>query len=106
MNNILRYKDYIKEKNGEYRKGSDKYSGLVHDIMLYLRNFDIDKTRPVKIELKKFLNRVNTTEENLKNFLKDSTNLISFDIEIDDNYVIINNLNNVNKKRMIWETNF
>jgi len=104
MNKILKYKEYIKETTGEYRKGSDKYAGLVEGIMLYLRNFeDIDKSKPVIIKIDDFIKNVNTTEEELKQFLKDETNLISFDIKIEGDNVIISNLDKADKQRFIWE---
>jgi hypothetical protein len=103
MTKILRYREYIKE-TGEYRKGSEEFGGLIQGIMLYLRNFEnLDKTRPVIIKLEDFINNVNTTKEELNRFINDSTNLISFDIKIEGDNVIITGLDKTDKQRLVWE---
>jgi hypothetical protein len=101
MENIYNFNKYIKE---EYRKGSNKFSGLIHDIMLFLRNYENIGDELI-IPLSEFLNNVNINIDELKEFIEsDYNNLISFNIKIDNNNIIFYNLNNVSKKRLIWET--
>ena len=102
MVKILKYNEYVRE-TGEYRKGSDKYAGLVHGIMLYLRNFELNLSKPAIIKIDDFIKNVNTTKKELESFINDSTNLINFDIKIEGDNVIITNLDKTSKQRHIWE---
>lgn len=100
MKNIYNFNKYIKE---EYRKGSNKFSGLIHDIMLFLRNYE-NIGDELKIPLSIFLNNVNITLEELEKFLNsDSNNLISFNIKIENDNIIFYNLDKVSKQRLVWE---
>lgn len=104
MSKILKYHEYIKETTGEWRKGSEKYAGLIEGIMLYLRNFEeIDKSKPIIISIDDFTKNVNTSKEELLKFLEDETNLISFDMKIEGDNVIISNLDKSDKQRFVWE---
>jgi hypothetical protein len=103
MNKILRYKEYIRETTGEYRKGSEKWASLIQGIMLYLRNFELDKNKPVIIKIEDFVKGVNTTVEELNEFINDETNLISFDIKLEGDNVVITQLNKSSKQRFVWE---
>lgn len=99
------------EEFGEYRKGSDKFGGLVQDLMSFLRIFKNDNEKDIlKFEIddsgyiiyndvKKGKTTTNLNIKEINDLLKHNTNLLTFDIEIGDNTITFKNLNNVYKSR-------
>ncbi len=67
----------------------EKYNGnlIVHDIMLFLRNFD---KNIIKINLDDFLEKTKIDKNKFLTFLNeiDKTEKISFDIELNDDILI------------------
>ena len=89
---------------GEYRKGSNKYGGLVDKIMMWLRMHKEEKLNIIKVDLAKFLSETNIKINELEDFIQNNqTKLISFDISISDNQVEFSNLNNTKTNRFVWE---
>jgi hypothetical protein len=95
---ILKFNTFVTE---EYRKNSDKYSGLIHDMMLFLRNYDnIDDSLTIPID--DFLDNVNSTIEELEEFQEES-GLVSFNIKIEGDNIHFYNLDKSSKQRHVWE---
>lgn len=98
-NKVKSFKDF----NGEYRKGSDEFGGIVNDLMMFLRMFKDDEQKDtLKFRIDDFQNRSNISIERIQQLLNSNTNLLSFDIKIDDKYITFKNLNNVYKSRFVW----
>ena len=96
----------FKEFNGEYRKGSDEFGGLVSDIMMFLRLYKNDTQKDtLKFKIHDFQKNTNIDIKRIKQLLDSDTNLLSFDIKIDDKYITFTNLNKVYKSRFVWGEN-
>jgi hypothetical protein len=96
----------FKEFDGEYRKGSDKFGGLVGDLMMFLRMFKDDTQKDtIKFKIDEFQKKSNIDIEKIQQLLDADHNLLSFDIKIDKDYIIFTNLNNVYKTRFVWGEN-
>lgn len=96
----------FKEFNGEYRKGSDKFGGIVSDIMMFLRMFKKNEQKDtLKFRIDDFQKKSNIDINRIKQLLDSDSNLLSFDIKIDDEYITFTNLNNVYKSRFVWGEN-
>lgn len=95
-----------KEFNGEYRKGSDEFGGLVNDIMMLLRMYKNNEQKDkLKFKLDEFEEKSNIKIDKIKQLINSNVNLLSFDIEIDKEYITFKNLNNVYKSRFVWGEN-
>lgn len=102
MVKILRYNQFLNEMLGEFRKGSERYGSLVDRIMMYLRTFDIDKSKPLRIPITTFTEKTNTNIKELKDFINDNnSNLISFKIQIENDYIHIMDLDKAQKNKNI-----
>ena len=96
----------FKEFNGEYRKGSNKFGGLVSDLMMFLRMFKDDgKKSTLKFKIGDFQKKSNIDIEKIQQLLDSDANLLSFDIKLDKDHIIFTNLNNVYKTRFVWGEN-
>jgi len=96
----------FQEFEGEYRKGSNKFGGVVNDIMMFLRLYKTDtKNDIIKFNIDEFQNISNIDIKRIKHMLDSNSNLISFDIEIDDKYIIFSKLNKAYKNRFVWGEN-
>lgn len=96
----------FKEFNGEYRKGSDKFGGLVNDIMMFLRLYKDDGEKDtLKFRIDEFQKKSNIDIKKIQQLLDSDANLLSFNINIDDKYITFTNLNNVYKSRYVWGEN-
>jgi len=94
------------EFEGEFRKGSNKFGGLVNDIMMFLRMYKDDVKKDVlKFKIDDFQNKTNIKIAQIQQLLNSNSNLLSFDIKIDDKYITFNNLNKVYKSRFVWGEN-
>ena len=94
------------KKFGEYRKGSNKFGGLVDKMMSWLRLHKTDpKITKLRSDLNIFLQESNISYEELISFLNDEnkSNLISFDIEVFNDKIEFSKLNDSKKQRYIWE---
>ena len=95
----------FKEFDGEYRKGSKKYGSLLNSIMEFLRlpefKNKISENDGIKFEILDFEKRSNINVNNIKLMLDDENNLFSFDIKIDDKYIIFSNIKNTYKNRYV-----
>ena len=93
----------FKEFAGEYRKGSEKFGNIVSRIMEFLRlpefKNDIDENGEIKFEISDFQKRSHINVNKIKDLLNTDNNLYSFDININDNYIIFSNLKNTYKDR-------
>ena len=87
----------------EYRKGSEKFGNIVSRIMEFLRlpefKNDIDENGEIKFEISDFQKRSHINVNKIKDLLNTDNNLYSFDININDNYIIFSNLKNTYKDR-------
>ncbi len=96
----------FQEFEGEYRKGSNKFGGIVNDIMMFLRIYKEGGQKDIlKFRIDKFQEGSNIDIKRIKQLLDSDTNLLSFDIEIDDEYITFSNLNKVYKNRFVWGEN-
>lgn len=80
----------------EYRKGSATYGPLIATIMDWLRiHKTTEKGTKIVANLDRFLKETNIELKFLMQFIenKNKTNLISFDINIENNKIIFSNLN-------------
>jgi hypothetical protein len=107
MTHIKKFNEFVDSDVvfGEFRKGSSKYGQLINDIMLFLRNYDIDNNDNLTFNVKDI-----NIDLDMLNKLKNDDNknkLISFDIEyLDNNKNIVDNIDkngyirfiNLNKK--------
>lgn len=91
---------------GEYRKGSHKFGGLVNDIMMFLRMYKDDKNKKsLKFKRDEFEKGSNIKISDIVKLLNSKTNLLSFDIKIDDKYITFQNLNKAYKGNFVWGEN-
>ena len=96
----------FKEFDGEFRKGSNKFGGLVNDIMMFLRLYKDDVQKDaLKFKIDDFQNKTNIKIVQIQQLLNSDANLLSFDIKIDNEYITFNNLNKVYKSRFVWGEN-
>ena len=100
-NRIKTFKEYF----GEYRKGSDKFGKLVSRIMEFLRlpefKNKIEENDGLKFEIADFEARSHINVDKIKQLLNNDHNLYSFDIKIDDKYIIFSNINKTYKDRYV-----
>jgi len=105
VGDLIKVKSY-KDFEGEYRKGSDKFGGVVNDIMMFLRMFkNNDKKDILKFKIDDFQKKSNIDINKIKQLINSDSNLLSFDIKLDNDYIIFKNLNNVYKSRFVWGEN-
>jgi len=96
----------FKDFDGEFRKGSNKFGGLVNDIMMFLRIYKDDvKKDTLKFRIDDFQNKTNIKIVQIQQLMNSDANLLSFDIKIDNEYITFNNLNKVYKSRFVWGEN-
>lgn len=100
-NRIKSFKEYF----GEYRKGSNKFGKLLNTIMEFLRlpefKNHIDENDALKFEISDFETRSHIKVDKIQQLLTNDNNLYSFDIDIDDKYIIFSNLKNTYKDRYV-----
>jgi hypothetical protein len=100
-NRIKSFKEYF----GEYRKGSDKFGKIVSLIMEFLRlpefKNKLEENDGLKFELADFEKRSNIKIDKIKQLLNADHNLYSFDINIDDKYIIFSNIKKTYKDRYV-----
>ena len=100
-NRIKNFKEYF----GEYRKGSDKFGKIVNRIMEFLRlpefKNHLDENDGLKFEIADFEARSHIKVDNIKQLLSNDHNLYSFDIDIDDKYIIFSNIKKTYKDRYV-----
>jgi len=93
----------FKEFDGEYRKGSNKFGGIVSDIMMFLRMFKKDEQKDtLKFKIDEFQKKSNIDISRIQQLIDSDSKLLSFDIKIDNDYITFTNLNNVYKARFVW----
>ena len=100
-------KKLCKEFDGEYRKGSNEFGGLVSDIMMFLRMYKDSKEQKdtLKFRIDEFQKKSNIDTKRIQQLLDSDHNLLSFDIKIDNEYITFTNLNNAYKNRFVWGEN-
>ena len=100
-NRIKTFKEYF----GEYRKGSNKFGKIVSRIMEFLRlpefKNKIDENDGLKFEIADFEKRSHIKVNLIKQLLNTDHNLYSFDIKLDDKYIIFSNINKTYKNRYV-----
>lgn len=102
-NKIISFKDF---QPGEYRKGSNKFGGLINDIMMFLRIYKKNKNKnSLKFRIDEFEKGSNIKIEDIIQLINSGTKLLSFDIKIDDEYITFKNLNKAYKSRFVWGEN-
>jgi len=101
---IKTYKEFSGE--GEYRKGSNKFGKLVQDIMMFLRLPEYNDHRNdndgLKFKISDFEKKSNINIEEIKKLLNSQHKLISFDIILNDEYIVFKNFKNTKKNRFVW----
>jgi len=99
-NRVKTFKEF-----GEYRKGSNKFGKVVNTIMEFLRlpefKNKIDENDGIKFEISDFEKRSHIEVDKIKQLLSNDHHLYSFDIEIDDKYIIFSNINKTYKDRYV-----
>lgn len=102
VNGVKKFKEFA----GEYRKGSDKFGGIVNDLMMYLRLFkDSSDKKELKFKIDEFQKKSNIDINRIKQLIESDYKLLSFDIKIDNEYITFTNLNNAYKARFVWGEN-
>ena len=100
---ITSFKDF---QFSEYRKGSNKFGGLINDIMMFLRLYKEDRNKKsLKFKRDEFEKGANIKIEDIIQLLNSGVNLLSFNIKIDDEYITFKNLNKAYKSRFVWGEN-
>jgi hypothetical protein len=103
---LLRFFDYIKEE-GEFRKDSSIYSKPKEDLMIFLRNYELDHLKNNGIEISDLISSIRDVNniEKLKNLLDElnQKNFISFTYKIENDKIYFPDIENVNSKRLLWE---
>ncbi len=97
----------FKDFDGEYRKGSNKFGGIVSDIMMFLRMYkdSNEQKDTLKFTIDKFQKKSNIDTKRIQQLLDSDANLLSFDIKIDNKHITFTNLNNAYKNRFVWGEN-
>lgn len=95
------------EFDGEYRKGSNKFGGIVSDIMMFLRMYkdSNEQKDTLKFKIDEFQKKSNIDTKRIQQLLDSDANLLSFDIKIDNENITFTNLNNAYKNRFVWGEN-